>query len=318
MIGWLGGALLALGVIGTGLYYAAPGRVLELAMRLARRAAGLALRHVTVDGHVVPYLTGGHGDPLVLLHGFGANKDNWTLIAGRLTKHFRVVAPDLPGFGDSSRREDARYGLDEQLARIAGFADALGLERFHLGGNSMGGYLAALFAARWPARVSSLWLLAPAGVSTAQRSELERRIEEGENPLLVRAPEDFDRLLSMCFAHEPPMPAQFRRPLRTRAMAEAPFNARLFAELFGAPEAIERALAGTRVPTLVVWGEDDRILHVSGLAALAAALPGAKTVRMAHTGHVPMVERPAETAADFLRFQEREGAGTRRGVSRDA
>ena len=298
-------ALLAALLTLTLLYYAAPGLLFRWATAFGRRSAGLKLAQVEVDGHRIAYLHGGQGEVLMLLHGFGANKDHWTLVARLLTPHFRVIVPDLPGFGDSSRRDAASYGVDEQLARIVAFADALGLAAFHLGGNSMGGYLASLIAVRHPERVKSLWLLAPAGVLSAEQSEMLALLETGDNPLVATDMVAFDRLAALCFCKQPYMPAQFKRPLLARAVADAPFNSKIFGEMFSEPLALETSLAGLAVRTLVVWGDDDRILHPSALAILRPLLADAEFILMRHMGHVPMIERPAETAMDFLRFHGR-------------
>ena len=287
------------------LYYVAPGLLFRWATAFGRRSAGLKLAQVEVDGHRIAYLHGGQGEALVLLHGFGANKDHWTLVARLLTPHFRVIVPDLPGFGDSSRHDAARYGVNEQLARIAAFAATLGLAAFHLGGNSMGGYLASLFAVRHTGQVKSLWLLAPAGVLSAEKSETLALLEAGDNPLVATDVAAFDRLAALCFCKQPYMPAHFKRPLLARAVAEAPFNSKIFSEMFSAPVALETSVAGLAVRSLVVWGDDDRVLHPSALNILRPLLIDAEFILMRHMGHVPMIERPAETAMDFLRFHGR-------------
>ncbi len=300
MLGTLLSGLAAATVAG---YFIAPARYFTAALQLQRRAAGLADRQIDVDGHRIAYLDGGSGEPLLLLHGFGASRDNWTPIARELTRHYRVIAPDLPGYGDSSRQPGAGYSLDQQLARITAFAHALGLTRFHLGGNSMGGYLAAHYAVRHPAAVASLWLLAPAGVMGATPSEVMTALARGENPLLVRSEADFERVVDLCFVRAPWMPAAFRRVLARRAMADAAFHARLFDELFGTPVAFEDALPGLALPTLICWGERDRILDASGARILQTLVPGSRLALMPDTGHVPMLEKPRETAAHFLAFQ---------------
>ncbi len=287
------------------LYYVAPGLLFRWATAFGRRSAGLKLAQVEVDGHRIAYLHGGQGEALVLLHGFGANKDHWTLVARLLTPHFRVIVPDLPGFGDSSRHDAARYGVNEQLARIAAFAATLGLAEFHLGGNSMGGYLASLFAVRHTGQVKSLWLLAPAGVLSAEKSETLALLEAGDNPLVATDVAAFDRLAALCFCKQPYMPAQFKRPLLARAVAEAPFNSKIFSEMFSEPVALETSVAGLAVRSLVVWGDDDRVLHPSALNILRPLLADAEFILMRHMGHIPMIERPAETAMDFLRFHGR-------------
>lgn len=288
------------------LYYAAPGVLFRAATVLGRRLAGLRLAHVEVDGHRVAYLDGGRGEPLLLLHGFGANKDHWITVARLLTPHFRVIALDLPGFGDSTRRLEARYGVDQQLARLAAFADYLGLGRFHIGGNSMGGYLATLFAARYPERVASLWLLAPAGALSAEPSVALNLMSNGDNPLIATDIASFDRLTALCFCKQPYLPAQFKRLLLARAKAEAAFNAKMFDDMFNAPLALETSVGDLAAPTLLVWGHDDRILHPSGQAVLRPLFRNDEVILMKDMGHVPMIERPAETAQDLLRFHRRE------------
>lgn len=285
------------------LYYFFPGVLLRFSIWLARRHAGLRLAAVTVDGHRIPYLEGGSGAPLVLLHGFGANKDNWTMVAPFLTPHFHVYIPDLPGFGDASRIDDATYDVDNQLARIAGFAETLGLDTFHLGGNSMGGYLALLFAHRHPQHAATLWLLAPAGAMTAEQSEVFAAFEDGRNPLIAEDLAAFDQLMDLVFTQAPPMPPRFRLPLLARSRAEAAFNHKIFADIFAEPIALEDTVDGLATPTLLVWGDNDRVLHKSGMEIIAGLLQNVETLMMERMGHVPMVERPAESARDYLRFR---------------
>lgn len=299
-------SLAALLLVAVLLYYLAPGLVFQWVTALGRRAAGLKLKEVSIDGHRIAYLDGGRGETLLLLHGFAANKDHWAMIAPLLTPHFRVIAPDLPGFGDSSRVADASYGVTAQLERIAAFARAVGVEKFHLGGNSMGGYLATLYALRYPEQVQSLWLLAPAGVLSAEYSDMLRMLESGENPLIATDMQGFERLAGLCFCKQPFMLAQFKRPLLARSILDAPFNARIFDEMFAEPLALEERVAALSMRSLVVWGDDDRILHASALDILKPLMPTAEFILMRDMGHVPMIERPAETALDFLRFHGRQ------------
>ncbi|MGD9604345.1 MAG: alpha/beta fold hydrolase [Gammaproteobacteria bacterium] len=282
-----------------------PERIFDFAMRMSRRRAGLDLREITIDGHRVPYLEGGHGEPLLLLHGFGAEKDHWTQVSRYLTPHFRVIAPDLPGFGESTRRQDANYGLDSQLERLAQFVSALGLTRFHLGGNSMGGYLAAMYAARSPDQVQTLWLLAPAGVGSAEPGELLTMIGRGENLLLVESEEQGKRLAGMLFARMPYVPEEFNRIWRQRTMRDRDFNAKIFHEMFDSPVMLEDRINGLATPTYIVWGDDDRVLHRSGAALLQNMLANADVRIMPCMGHCPMIERPRDTAFDFLNYHRR-------------
>ncbi len=273
------------------------------AIRAQRAKAALTEKTTRVDGHEVVYLEGGSGEPLILLHGFGANKDNWTQIAPLLAPHFHLIIPDLPGFGDSTRDRTARYDADTQVERLKSFIDELDLGPVHLGGNSMGGYLAALYAARYPVGVKSQWLLAPAGVAGAEPSEYFRYLERGENPLLVDDVTDFKRLMDMCFSKRPYVPKAFLRCLCERNMRERAFNEKIFDEIFAEPRALETELAGSDTKTQILWGDDDRILHSSGASVLAGAISGAQSSIMQQMGHCPMLERPRETADLYLKFQ---------------
>lgn len=272
------------------------------AVRAQRAKAGLSEKTIQIDGHDVIYLDGGSGETLILIHGFGANKDNWTQVAPMLSPHFRLIIPDLPGFGDSTRDQNARYDVDSQVARLRSFVQALGLSQVHLGGNSMGGYLAAVYSARYPTDVISQWLLAPAGVAAAEPSELFSYLERGENPLLIGDVSDFKRLMDLCFTKTPYVPRSFQRCLCERNMRERDFNDKIFSEMFVEPPSLETELTGSVTKTQILWGDNDRILHVSGAALLAKMINGAQSIVMPQMGHCPMLERPGETADHYLKF----------------
>lgn len=272
------------------------------AMRAKRAKSGLSEKTIRIDGHDINYLDGGSGETLILIHGFGANKDNWTQVAPILSPHFHLIIPDLPGFGDSTRDQSARYDVDSQLARLRSFIEALGLNPVHLGGNSMGGYLAALYSARHPADVKSQWLLAPAGVAAAEPSELFGYLERGENPLLVSDVSDFKRLMDLCFNKIPYVPKSFQRCLCERNMREREFNEKIFTEMFNEPPSLESELTECVTKTQILWGDNDRILHVSGAELLAKLIKGAQSIVMPQMGHCPMLERPGETADLYLKF----------------
>lgn len=102
------------------LEYLAPQRKARLWLALERRRAGLTLKHERLAGGIeMPPLEGGHGEPLVLVHGFGRDKDNFTRVAGLLVRNDRVIAPDLPGFGDARGDLSARHTVADQVERSA-------------------------------------------------------------------------------------------------------------------------------------------------------------------------------------------------------
>ena len=137
----------------------APARAATIGLAFERRRAGLVWDSVTIPGAEMPYLEGGHGETIVLLHSFAGDKDNFIRTAVYLTRHYHVVIPDLPGFGEATRDAGAQYSIGQQAANLHAFLYKLGLDRVHLGGNAMGGFVATEYAAHYPAQVASLWLL---------------------------------------------------------------------------------------------------------------------------------------------------------------
>ncbi|MBL6752514.1 MAG: alpha/beta fold hydrolase [Nevskia sp.] len=286
-----------------GLALLAPARFAELAMDGERAAAGLHRAQTDIPGFHIVYLEGGHGEPLLLLHGFGADKDNWTRVSRYLTRHFHVIAPDLPGFGESGKAAEADYGIPAQTARIAQLAEALHLQHFDLGGNSMGGWLAAAYAAAHPQQVRSLWLLAPAGVAGAQPSELFKRVSAGgDNPLLVRTPAQFRSLMDFVFVKPPFVPGAVLQVLAQRRADNYALEQKIFGQLLASPP-LEPQVAGLATPAVIVWGDQDRALDVSGAAILHKLMPQSQVRIVRQMGHAPMIEAPRATAEDYLRFR---------------
>lgn len=296
------GLLICAGVY---LYVVSPQTAVTLAQAAERSRAGLEERQIQVGDFNMHYLIGGQGEPLVMLHGFGADKDNWTRIAHDLTSQYQVIAPDLPGFGDSDHPQGPDYRVVTQAQRVKAFVDKLQLGSVHIAGNSMGGATAGAYAAAYPEQTLSLWLLAPADVASAPVSALRARIEEGKsNPLLPQSIEGYNALLDWVFEEEPYIPAPIKYVLGQRAVARHSLLSDIFNQVATEGLALEQSLAGSNVPTLILWGNQDQLLHVGGASILGNAIPRSKVVLMENTGHVPMIERPHESAQAFLDFQK--------------
>lgn len=296
--------LVLLLAVAAGVLYFVPATLLASVRTVERGLAGLSEHSVQVDNLEIAYLEGGSekNPTLLLIHGFGADKDNWLRFARPLTERYHVVALDLPGFGDSSKPQQASYDVGTQAERVANFAAAIGVRRLHLAGNSMGGHIVALYAARHPEQVLSLALIDNAGVMPARKSELFEDLERGENPLVVRQPEDFQKLLDFVFVQQPPLPAPLKRYLGERAVAASAFNAQIFEQLRQRYIPLEPELPKIEAPTLLLWGDRDRVLDVSSIEVMRPLLKRPSVVIMENCGRVPMVERPEETAQHYQAF----------------
>ncbi len=299
-------ALLAL-ILGLFLYYwFLPERVFFHLRNHFRRRGKLTERRVRVGAHDWPYLEGGPADAPVLLmvHGFGGEKDNWAMIAPYLTGEYRLIAPDQLGFGDNARIGDAPYDIVSQTERLVQFMDALGLARAHVAGNSMGGWIALELALSHPDRVQTLTLVNNAGIITPRESELAQAAIAGGNPLQLKGPDDLDRLMAFV-THKPRyVPGRFKRVIWDLRAPHGPLLDQIFWTIVddGLNRPMNDRLAGVRAPTLVIWGRHDRLIDVSAVEVLEAGIAHAETMVFDHVGHVPMLEDPAATARVLTAF----------------
>jgi len=276
----------------------------EQAYAMERSRAGLQRKEMALaDGTRMVWLEGGSGAPLVLVHGFGADKDNFTRVARWLTPHYRVIVPDLVGFGESAHRADVDYHYAAQAERLRAFVQALGLSRIDLGGNSMGGGIAMSYAAQHPTEVASLWLIDCAGIAEAPPGELARIVTTtGQNPLMITKESDFSAFLDFVMSDPPYIPGMVQDVLARERIANQALEKQVFGQI--ATDSVSASIKGLATPTLILWGDEDRALSVGTVPVLRTLLPNAQAVVMPHIGHAPMIERPKESAEDYLRFRE--------------
>ena len=272
---------------------------------LIARRAGARLCWAEVDGHRLNYWDTGASDKpvLVLIHGFGSSKENWSFLSELLHRHYRVLAPDLPGFGNSSFRVDCDYKVTSQAERIAQWLKDLKVDSAFVAGSSMGGAIAAALAASYPHLVSGLCLMNAAGAPATRVSMLEGGILAGSNYLVANRPTEAQRVFQICFhSRKRMLGALFAFLMGTEMAQRAIVNHAIFSDLVHSLSEVNACLPQVNSPTLVLWGDSDRVLDVSCVDAFLAAIPQAKAMVFPETGHLPMVERPKDTATVLRAF----------------
>lgn len=301
-------AVLALGGV-TGYVYAFPEKAAAGAIAAERNRSHLVRKEIQIPGGLTyVYLEGGDpkGAPLVLLHGFGANKDNFTRIA-RLLPKYRLLIPDHIGFGESSHPQDASYAPPAQVERLHAFAQALNLGKFHVGGSSMGGQIAVSWGALHPEEVQSLWLLDAAGAWSAPDSELVTILKAGgKNPLMATNEDEFASIFSFVMAKPPFVPRPILNVFAQERIRNNLLEQRIFDDVRG--DQTEARINGLPLPTLIVFGEADRAINAGAGEVFHKLLPNSQLVIMKGIGHLPMLEDPEATAKDYLEFRAKLGS----------
>ena len=279
---------------------------LARAFQFADRTHGrLRARRVQVGGNDWRYLEGGHGEPLVLLHGFNADAHHFCRVSRHLTAHFRILAPDLPGFGETRSGAPEGFGVEDQARAVLDWLDRIGVRNFYLGGNSMGGYISVAIARLAPERVRALWLLAPGGLHSVKLSAVLAEVaEERHNPLVIRNLADFQRLVDYCFVRPPWIPGPLSRFLARRSAAQSVKAQQIFDALRYESLPLEDLAGAVRTPALITWGQADQVLHPQGASVLETLMPDAKSLIVPSIGHLPMLEAPRTVAEAWVAFTE--------------
>ncbi len=258
---------------------------------------------IDVDGLPTRYLAAGEGPPLILLHGVGDNALDWRWVLPALARGHRVYAPDLPGSsGNAKRQADYSPAFFERF--VAGFLDALGVERAAVVGNSLGGLVALRLALSAPGRVTALGLVAGAGLGRRVSPVLRSLSLPGYGKLAVAwgktRPGAAQRALGrtgLLFARPRHAPREWLAEQYRLARLPGFLDAQLAivraqVGLRGQREVLADRLPALPTPTLVLWGARDRVLPRSQADEAIARLQNASLEILPDCGHMPHVECP--------------------------
>jgi pimeloyl-ACP methyl ester carboxylesterase len=246
----------------------------------------LSRNEVLVGGWPVHFEVAGEGEPVVLVHGLSGSTRWWSRNVADIAQRYRIYLVDLPGFG-KMRRLRRRFVLAEAASWLSEWMDAVGLERAHFVGHSMGGYICLRLAARRPAAVDRLVLVAPAGVPTG------RSMVGYIGPLLGAA-----RYATPSF-----LPVLVRDALR---MGPATLW-RAATDLLA--EDVREDLRRIEAPTLLVWGQRDPLVPPAVGDLLREEIHDSRLLVLKRAAHVPMFDRPREFDAALLAFFAGEPVG---------
>ena len=273
-----------------------------------RNKSDLAVKALTLSsGDKMVYAENDNvtGEPLLLIHGFGGNKDNFTRLANQL-EGYHLIIPDLLGFGESSKPMTADYRSEAQATRLRELLQAKGLtSNIHVGGNSMGGAISVAYAAKYPKDVKSLWLVDSAGFwSAGVPKSLEGATLEN-NPLLINNKEDFYKMYDFVMYKPPYVPKSVKAVFAQERINNKELDAKILEQIVtDSVEERAKIIAKYNIPTLVVWGEKDQVIKPETTKLIKEIIPQAQVIIMPEVGHVPMVEAVKDTANDYKAFRD--------------
>ncbi|MFJ2682339.1 alpha/beta fold hydrolase [Pseudomonas sp. NPDC087342] len=238
---------------------------------------------------------------ILMLHGYSADKNLWLRFARHFVGDYRVIIPDLAGHGETGFKAGGGYDIGVQAKRLIQLLDVCGVEKVHVIGNSMGGYIAAWLAATYPERIASVALIDPAGVTAPEVSDLERQLAKGQNPFLIHTKEEFQHFYAMTMANPPWVPGVVLDAVAQRYEQSRDELAEIF-EDFRASPPMEPKLADIKCPALLLWGRKDRLIDVSSVAVWSKGIDNLRVDIWEGIGHMPMVEQPTRAARLYREF----------------
>jgi len=241
---------------------------------------------------------------LILLHGFGASLDTWEPWAVVLSERYRVIRFDLPGFGLTGPDPEQNYADQRAMAILAALMDRLGIQRASLIGNSLGGRIAWNFAAAYPARVDRLVLISPDGFASLGFEYGKKPVLPALLKLLPYTMPRFMLRMNLAVAYADPKRLTCATLTRYDDMMRAPGDRaamldRMQQVMLEDPAPVLRTI---QAPTLILWGERDKMIPFSNAADYLRDIPHARLAPLPDLGHVPFEEAPAESLPPVLAF----------------
>lgn len=240
---------------------------------------------------------------IVLMHGFSHSLESFDPWAEGLSGDYRVIRFDLPGHGVTGPHPDGAYSNEATTEQVSALLEALTLDRFVIGGNSLGGLVAWRYAAAHPERVAGLVLVSPGGYSINNVGDTPLEAPLPVQLYLRMVPDAGVRMATQALYGNPERLSEERLAQIGQMMRQPGIGDALVARIsqFTLPDP-EPVLASIEAPTLILWGNQDRMIPADQGARFAAAMPNARLVTYEGVGHIAMEEIPDESLADVRAF----------------
>lgn len=278
-----------------------------------RAWAGLTTRTLKVGDVEWTFSEGGDkAKPTVLLvHGLSGTRDNWNRVARYLTPYYHVIIPDLPAHGDTKVPAEYDLQVPNLTEALRRFTEAAGINKnLNIAGHSLGGAIVGLYAAQYFFDTQSLLLIDSAGVYKSAQSPYLKDPTLLRN-LVVTKPGDFDKLIGIAMASPPFIPSFLKQEQEKLMIAQSPTTNKFIDQLiklygYYTPETFALAAKSIEAPTLIIWGQQDKVIDVPVAAELKGLIKNAQEpVIIPNVGHTPILEAEQIVVQKYLPFLQK-------------
>lgn len=298
--------LLSLVILFTAFFFLFPGAVLKGSMKIKVWSTGLSTKQIKAGKHTWPYYEGGekNKETIIFVHGYGANKFFWINELAHFQKKYHVISPDVPAFGDNEMVWELGYGIESQVEFLNEFIEALKLDKVHLIGISMGGLISGYYASTYPNKLKSLVLIDSGGITSPVATEFWTHYRKtGQNLIDYENVEGFDKMMEIVFLKPQKVPTVLKKYFVEEKKKRFKKESRVFTELMKKSDnMLAERLDKIKTPTLIVWGDQDKIFHPSTVQLLEKKIKDSKAVILSNAGHASIIDNQKDAYAAIEKF----------------
>ena len=280
----------------------------DWAIKSKRNSANLELKDLKINDGKLVYLeskkiNSNSNETLILIHGFGADTDNWLDLSSELSNNYHLIIPVMPGHGDSFKIDSKKYTISNQTKWLNEFVEKKKIGKFTLIGNSMGGAISINYSYLYPEKLNNLILITSASNSCISvESEYSKLLSKGVNPLVANNLEDFEKLLDFVMYERSYIPSPILEVLSEKKMERRILDEKIFNDMIFSMTKKEAVLNKITTNTLIIWGEYDRVIDLQCANILENKIKNSKKFVFKNVGHVPQMEVPEELSEVISSF----------------
>ncbi|SMC55696.1 Pimeloyl-ACP methyl ester carboxylesterase [Desulfocicer vacuolatum DSM 3385] len=242
----------------------------------------------------------GKKETILFIHGFSDTKETFYAIARPLSQNYNIILPQLPGFGDTEKRQDLRYGVLDYVNWLQPFLFSLANKKVHLVGHSLGGAIGSYLAIKCPEKVNSLTLVSSSGFLLENYNTFYDEFLEGNSLFFINSPEDYETFVNRIFHRKIKVPWPVKQFMMKEKMDNREWYRKILTDMshemldseFGG--GLKTLLKKTPFPVNIIWGKEDSLFPCQMAEDAWQNIPGCTLKLLEQVGHAPHLETPGQ------------------------